>query len=282
MNRIRKIHVLLLMMMPFVLLFGCDVANQTEENEKLISYCDDETLVLKDHLIQGNLAEITLYTREEKQQVTITIPMIANTCFTSAEMDQSLWNFGDSELVSASCNMEEEYNGYYIYLLIIGMTYPSAESTMTSIPLLLDGQNVMYEFGSFCVQDYGKNFYSTADDEDLYYRDNVFEIPDSTLDTVPSFNMVSEKRTELKSICISSQALSVSERNMEEVLGIHEAGEEFSVELRLENAKDPCYYRFETVVLYLSENGEEIAIPSMCTTGNSPKMVAEAVVDNIK
>ncbi len=277
-------YFLTFILVVFVLFCGCDVKDSADEkkSEKVFSYQGDETLTLKDHLIQGNLAEISLYTREEKQQVTIAIPMVSDICFSSAEIDQSQWSFGDSELVSASCNMEKEYGGYYIYLLIIGMTYPSAECTMTSLPLLIDGQNVTYEFGKFYARDYGKGFYSAENEEDLYYRDNVFEVPDSTLETVPFFNMVSAKRTELKSISISSQALHISARDMEDVFGIHEAGEEFPVELRLENAKNPCYYRFETVILYVSENGEEVAIPSMCTTGNSPKMVAEAIVDKIK
>lgn len=286
MNLFGKTRLGLLILLLCVLFCACDAADKNnaegKKGEKDFPFQDGETLVLKDHMLQGNLAEISLYTRENDQQVTVTIPMIADTCFSSVEMDQSLWSFGDSEIVSTYCSMEEEYGGYYIYLLIIGMTYPTVECTMTSLPLLIDGQHAAYEFGTFCVQNYGKTFYSSGGEEDFYYRDNVFEVPDSTLNTVPFFNMVAEKRTEIKSICISSKELSVSEEKMEDVLGIHEAGEEFPVEMQLENTRDPRYYCFETVVEYLSASGEEVAIPSMCTTRSAPKLVAEAIVDKIK
>lgn len=286
MNQLRRTRLGLLILLVCVLFCACDTSdkNNTEERkgEPAFPFQDGEKLVLKDHMLQGNLAEISLYTRENDRQVTVTIPMIADTCFSSVEIDQSLWSFGDSEIVSTYCSMEEEYGGYYIYLLIIGMTYPTVECTMTSLPLLIDGQSAAYEFGTFCAQNYGKTFYSYDGEEDLYYRDNVFEVPDSTLSTVPFFNMVAEKRTEIKSVCISSKELRVSEENMEDVFGIHEAGEEFPVEMKLENTRDPRYYCFETVVVYLSASGEEVAIPSMCTTRSSPKLVAEAIVDKIK
>ncbi len=291
MNNLKKISLGLLFLLLCCLVFSCskseneDGNNEDEEKKQAkssLSLSGGEELVMKDHILQGNIAEMSLYTRQNEQQIRITFMMISDKKFSSVDIDKTRWNLGDTELLSTYCGEGEEYSGYYIYLMAADVNHPEDACSMNTLPLIIDGQQITYEFGTFSFKEYGKDFYSDDDEEEgLFYRDNVFEVSAPTIDELPETNLVAEKKVEVKDICISSGELTISEDELQNVLGVREAGEEFPVALSFENEKTPRYYCFEMVVDYLTESGEEIAIPAMCPTRNAPKTVARDIIDRL-
>ena len=286
MKNLKKISLVLLLLFLCCLVFSCNKnENGNDEGEQqlqpTLSLSGVEGMVIKDHMMQGNIAEVSLYTRQSEQRIRVTLPLISDKEFSSIDVDKTRWNMGDTELLSTFCGEGEEYYGYYIYLIAVEIYYPEKACSMSSLPLVIDGQQTTYEFGTFSIKEYGKDFYSDSDEEDLYYRDNVFEVSAPTIDELPETNLVAEKKVEIKDICISSSELTISEDELQNVLGVREAGEEFPVVLPLDNVKNPRYYCFEMVVDYLTESGEEIAIPAMCPTRNSPKAFAKNVIERI-
>ena len=147
MRNLKKISRVLLLLILCCLVFSCSKSeneNGNDEEKKQtkssLSLSGGEELVMKDHILQGNIAEMSLYTRQNEQGINIVFMMISDKEFSSVDIDKTRWNLGDTELLSTFCSMEEEYCGYYIYLMAAEMNHPEDACSMNTLPLVIDGR----------------------------------------------------------------------------------------------------------------------------------------------
>lgn len=211
-------------------------------------------------ILHGDHAEISLYTSGYAKH--ITIPMIATGELSSVDIREENLGLGDSVVEETSCMMGEEYNGhvfYYIYIMFEKWSTIPAE--ITSIPLMVNGQPVDYQFGVMRAVEPEVPF---ATQDELGFTAVTFEDAVSAIEMV-DFKMQASKDVALVNVLTSSQVLQLSKEDVQTVCRTYRKDKEFEVVV---HTIDPVYkfYCFDTAVAYTTDNDEVKYIVGYCHT----------------
>lgn len=226
-------------------------------------------------ILHGDHAEISLYTSGYAKH--ITIPMIATGELSSVGVREEDLSIGDAVIDETLCLLSEEYEGFAYYFIILRFkTWSTVGAEITSIPLVVNGQPVDYQFGVMRAVEPEVPF--TTQDE-LGFTAVTFEDAISAIEMV-CFKLLAEEKVTLVDVLTSSQLLCLSEEDIHKACRTYRKNNEFEVIIYTVEPVEK-FYCFDTVVAYTTDSDEIKYIVGYCHTSSNFTHYFKYYVDSL-